>query len=117
MSWFASFAVVLAALLGTAAPASAQGNGKSKGKDKHYEVTSGKAVTVTRTVLEERGYQVVRVERVGGDRVIYYRRGNNGRGKGKGPLEKLVIRSVKNRVVFEEAVPEILIDIDIRLRP
>jgi hypothetical protein len=67
-------------------------------------------------VLEEQGYAVVRVERVGTTHIVYYRRGNNGRGKGKGPLEKLVIRTVKNRIVFEETAPSILVDIDVKLR-
>jgi len=106
-------AIVFVALLGAAsAPAQAQG----KGKAKHYVVSSDKAVSVSRTVLVERGYQVVRVERVGPNRVIYFRRGNNGRGKGKGPLQRLVIRTVRERVFFEEAEPSVLIDIDVKLK-
>src|SRR5919112_3361868 len=106
-------AIALVALLGaTSAPAEAQG----KGKAKHYVVSSDKAVNIGRTVLVERGYQVVRVERVGPNRVIYFRRGNNGRGKGKGPLQRLVIRTVRERVFFEEVEPSILIDIDVKLK-
>jgi hypothetical protein len=106
-------AIVAVALVGAAAaPAQAQG----KGKAKHYVVSSDRAVSVGRTVLVERGYHVVRVERVGPNRVIYFRRGNNGRGKGKGPLQRLVIRTVRERVFFEEAEPAVLIDIDVRLK-
>ena len=108
---WAGFAVV--ALVGiTAAPVHAQG----KGKAKHYTVSSDKAVSVTRTVLIEQGYRVVRVERVGPTQVIYFRRGNNGRGKGKGPLQRMVIRTVRERVTFEEVEPSVLVDIDIKLK-
>lgn len=108
---WAGFALV--ALVGiTAAPAHAQG----KGKAKHYAVSSDKAVSVTRTVLVQQGYRVVRVERVGPTQVIYFRRGNNGRGKGKGPLQRMVIRTVRERVTFEEVEPSVLVDIDIKLK-
>lgn len=106
-------AIVFVSLLGAAStPAQAQG----KGKAKHYVVSSDKAVSVSRTVLVEQGYKVVRVERVGPNRVIYFHRGNNGRGKGKGPLQRLVIRTVRDRVFFEEAEPSVLIDIDVKLK-
>jgi hypothetical protein len=105
--------LAIVALLGiTAAPVQAQG----KGKDRQYAVSSDKAVRVTRTVLVEQGYHVVRVERVGATQVIYFRRGNNGRGKGKGPLQRMVIRTVRNRVVFEETDPSVLVNIDIKLK-
>jgi hypothetical protein len=48
--------------------------------------------------------------------VVSYRRGSSGRRKGKGPLERLVIRLVERRVVFEEATPAILVDIDFNLK-
>ena len=95
-----------------ASPATAQG----KSKNKQYAVSSDRAVTVTRTVLVDRGYQVVRIERVGASRVVYYRRGNMGRGRGKGPVERMVIRSVRDRILFEDAEPDVLVDIDVRLR-
>ena len=44
-----------AALALSAAPAHAKG----KGKDKHYTVSSDRAVTVTRNVLVRQGYDVV----------------------------------------------------------
>ena len=96
----------------TAAPVHAQG----KSKDKHYRVSTDKALSVTRTVLVEQGYRVVRVERVGATQVIYFRRGNNGRGKGKGPIQRMVIRTVRDRVFFEEAEPSVLVNIDVRLK-
>jgi hypothetical protein len=106
-------AIVFVALLGAA---STDGHAQGKGKAKHYVVSSDKAVNVGRTVLVERGYHIVRVERAGANRVIYFRRGNNGRGKGKGPIQRLVIRTVRDRVFFEEAEPSLLIDIDVKLK-
>src|SRR5688572_32419053 len=82
----------------------------------HYAVSGNKALSVSRSVLIQRGFQVVRVERVGPTQVIYFRRGNNGRGKGKGPLQRMVIRTVRERVYFEEAEPSLLVDIDVRLK-
>ncbi len=109
---FCSALLLLAALAMTAAPAQAQG----KAKHKEYVVTTERAMSVTRSVLIRQGYTVVRVERVGPTRVVYYRRGNMGRGKGKGPLQRLVIRTIRDRIVFEEAEPTVLVDIDIKLK-
>jgi hypothetical protein len=108
----AGLALVLGALALSAAPAHAQG----KGKDKHYTVTSDRAVNVTRTVLVRQGFNVVRVERVGVTQVVYYRAGNHGHGKGKGRLERMVIRTVDRRVVFEDVPPAIMVDIDVNLK-
>ena len=110
----AGLALALAALAVSVAPAHAQG--KSKGKDKHYTVSSDRAITVTRNVLVRQGYDVVRVERVGATQVVYYRAGNRGRGKGKGPVQKMVIRTVERRIVFEETPPAIMVDIDVNLQ-
>ena len=96
----------------TAAPAHAQG----KGKGKHYSVSSDKAMDATRVVLQRQGYELVRVVREPGVQVIYYRLGNNGRGKGKGPMERMVIRTIDRRIVFEEAPSAILVDIDFQLK-
>ena len=101
-----------AALMASPAPAVAQ----VKAKAKHYVASSEKAVSVTRSVLIRQGYMVVRVERVGPTQVVYYRRGNMGRGKGKGPIQRLVIRTVRDRVMFEEIEPAVLVDIDVRLK-
>jgi hypothetical protein len=107
--------LTIAAVLGlAAAPAHAQG--KEKHKDKHYVVSSDRAVSVTRTVLVGRGYEVMRVEQVGPTRVVYYRLGKKWRGRGRRPVHRMVIRTVDRRVVFEEAEPSVLVDIDIKLK-
>ena len=107
------FGLVAIALLGSAVkPAQAQG----KGNAKHYSVSTDRAVTITRTVLVDRGYNVVRVERVGPTQVVYYRMKRNKHGKAVGPVQRIVIRSVRDRVVFEDAEPSLLMDIDVRLR-
>jgi hypothetical protein len=85
-------------------------------KDQHYVVSSERAMSVTRTVLIRRGYTVVRVQRVGPTHVVYYHRGNLGRGKGKGPVQRMVIRTIRDRVRFEETEPSVLVDIDVKLK-
>ena len=107
-----SIVVCLAFAATAARPVHAQEHGKSK----HYAVTTSRAVTVTRTVLTSKGYTVVRVEQVGPTQIVYYRRGNMGRGKGKGPLQRMVIRQVHDRVLFEETEPSVMVDIDVKLK-
>jgi hypothetical protein len=109
----AGLALAVAALAVSVAPAHAQGKGKGP---KHYTVTTDRAVSVTRTVLVRQGFEVVRIQRVGATQVVYYRAGNRGRGKGKGPLEKMVIRTVDRRIVFEDTPPAIMVDIDVNLK-
>jgi hypothetical protein len=58
----------------------------------------------------------VRIERAGPTQVVYYRAGNMGRRRGKGPLCRMVIRQVRDRVIFEEAEPSVLVDIDLKLQ-
>jgi hypothetical protein len=53
---------------------------------------------------------------VGATHVVYYRAGNMGHGRGKGPVRRMVIRTVRDRVVFEETEPSVLVDIDIKLK-
>jgi hypothetical protein len=108
----AGLALAVLALTLSVAPAHAQG----KGKDKHYAVSNDRAVTVTRNVLVRQGYDVVRIERVGATQVVYYRAGNRGRGRGKGPVEKMIIRTVERRIVFENTPPAIMVDIDVNLK-
>jgi len=88
----------------------------AQGKSKHYAVTTDRAVAVTREVLGHQGFEVVRVSRDGDTQVVYYRRGNQGRGKGKGKLERMIIRREADRVVFVDTPPAFLVDIDVRLR-
>jgi hypothetical protein len=92
------------------APAAAQGG------PKRYAVTHDRALTVTREVLIQQGFLVVRVETIRQTWVVYYRRGNQGKGKGKGKLEKLVIRRDSGRILFDETPAAILVAIDLRLR-
>ena len=108
-------ALTFAALAVSVAPATAHAQGKGKGP-KHYTVTTDRAISVTRTVLVRQGFEVVRIERVGATQVVYYRAGNNGRGKGKGRVEKMVIRTVDRRIVFEDTPPAIMVDIDVNLK-
>ena len=103
--------LILAGLLALVAlPASAQG------PKREFVIEQTRAMSVTRDVLVRQGYEVVRVENVRNDRVVYYRRGNMGRGKGKGPLMKLIIRRSANRVIFVETPNAVLVDINVRLR-
>jgi hypothetical protein len=101
-------ALAIAAVL--ASPLAAQG------KPKHYATTTDKAITITREVLVKQGYEVVKIEKDGERQVVWYRRGNQGRGKGKGKLEKMIITREKDRVIFVETPPAIMVDIDVRLR-
>jgi len=48
--------------------------------------------------------------------VVYYRRGNRGRGKGQGPPMKLIVRQVGDRVVFVDTPDAVLVDINVRLK-
>jgi hypothetical protein len=114
-----------------AAPAHAQGrgHGKSHGEKDHdrvkYEhehegggrkyVPMDRAVVVTRNVLVERGYVVTRVERVRDTQVIYYYRGNRGRGRGHGPLYRMVIRPRGEVYVIDDAPSGVMVDLRVRL--
>ena len=103
--------LVLAGLLALIAlPLAAQG------PKREFVIEQTRAMSITRDVLVRQGYEVVRVENVRNDRVVYYRRGNMGRGKGKGPLMKLIIRRTANRVIFVETPNAVLVDINVRLR-
>ena len=83
---------------------------------KKYKVKTDRAILVTRDVLVRQGFLVERVEEGPEVTVIWYRRGNMGNGKGKGPVEKMIIRRTNDVVVFEQAPPAVLVDIDVRLR-
>ena len=97
-------------LLLTAPPLFAQGGPKK------YKVSTDRAIVVTREVLIHQGFEVIRIEQHDAEQVVWYRQGNRGRGKGKGPPLKLVIRRDVDRVIFVDTPPAILMDIDVRLR-
>jgi hypothetical protein len=107
-----SWLVLVGLLVVAAAPVSAQGRGHKK----EFAVAPDRAVSVTRDALVRQGYDVIRIEVAGNDQVVYYRRGNMGRGKGKGPPMKLIIRRVENRVAFVDTPDAILVDINLRLK-
>ena len=97
--------------------ASAQGKGakakQAPGQTK--QVSTNDAVSASRDILVKHGYQFVRVETVGTTQVIYYRRGNMGRGKGLGPLEKMVVRPSNSIVLFDGGPSGVVLDLKIKL--
>ena len=103
--------LAILALVVLALPAAAQEKGPKK-----YAVTNDRALVVTKEVLVKQGYDVVRVENSGRDIIVWYRRGNRGKGKGKGPPVKLVIHRYADRVVFLNTPSAILVDIDLKLK-
>src|SRR5437764_15276025 len=104
------YALVIAALVVCATPLGAQGKGPKK-----YAVTNDRALVVTREVLVKQGYEVVRVENSGRDYIVWYRRGNRGRGKGKGPPAQMVIDRPGDRVACLRAPSAGPVDIGGRL--
>src|SRR5437762_13857169 len=106
-----TYALVAAALVVCARPPRARGKGPKK-----YAGSNDRALIVTKEVLVKQGYEVVRVENSGRDYVVWYRRGNRGRGRAKGPPVKMVIHRTEDRVVFLSVPSAILVDIDVRLR-
>ncbi|HYU29667.1 MAG TPA: hypothetical protein VEK83_11595 [Gemmatimonadales bacterium] len=104
--------LVLALLSIVALPAAAQGRGPKK----EFVVAPNRAVIAARDVLVSKGFEVIRMQVVGNDRVVYYRRGNRGRGKGQGPPMKLIVRQVGDRVVFVDTPDAVLVDINVRLK-
>jgi len=112
-------ALVALALVATVSSAShAQGRGHQDkippGQAKKM-VTIDRATDVTREVLVDHGYKIVRVDEVNGTRVVYFRRGSHGHGHGLGPMERLIIRPGRERVVFDEAPKSVLVDINVKL--
>ena len=105
-------AVILAAVMVAPSAAHAQGRGPKK----EFVVAQSRAVIVTRDVLTRQGFVIIKIERVGNDQVVYYRTGNQGRGRSQGPPMKLIIRRVEDRVVFLDTPDAILVDINVRLK-
>ncbi len=98
-------------------PAHAQGRGRGQNKvNKDKETVSLEiAITATRDVLREKGFDVVRIEQEDDFQIVYYRRGNRGRGRGGGPVERLVIRWTPERLEVRDAPDEIRIGIEVKL--
>lgn len=124
-------------IVAAALPAHAQGKSKSKGAEKKNEktvvvtskgevvaadkktakaieksarkrVSTSQAVVVTRDVLVTNGYQVLNVVPSGTTQVIYFRRGNMGKGRGLGPVQKLYVVPSGEIVTFR-SVPDPLL--------
>jgi hypothetical protein len=92
----------------------AQGKGGAKNESKK-RVTPSTAVATTRELLIKHGYQVVRIEMVDAAQVVYYRRGNMGKGKGLGPIERMVVRPRGDIVVFDGGPSVVIVDVKLRL--
>ena len=97
-----------------ATPAAAQGRGHRDQPDKP-QVTYEAALGATRQVLVAKGFEVVRVEVQGDDRIVYYRAGNQGRGRGQGPPRRLIIRRTDERLVLVDAPDEVRVEIGVKL--
>ena len=126
MQRYARYALVVAAAAGVwlaGGAAQAQGNSRpdrtgspaSGNKQKVKVISTNEGVTIAREILGKHGYEVVRVDIVGDTRVIYYRVGNRGRGRGKGPVRRIVVRREPERIVFVDAPRVVLVDINVRL--
>jgi len=107
-------------VLSAVSPVLAQGKGHATARglppgQAKKQVTPAQAIVVSRDVLLLHGFEVVRVETIRTGQVIYYRRGNNGRGRGLGPVEKMIVRPSGSTVVFEAAPAKVLVDIRVRL--
>ena len=72
-------------------------------------VSTDDAVSMTRVVLVEHGFTVLRVERVYDGQVVYYRKGK------KGAEERILVRPTTDRVVFERAPQPVLMQVNLRL--
>lgn len=126
MHRYARYALVAAAAAGVwlaGGAAEAQGNSRpdrsgppgSGNKQKVKVISTNEGVTIAREILVKHGYEVVRVDIVGDTRVIYYRVGNRGRGRGRGPVQRIVVRREPERIVFVDAPRVVLVDINVRL--
>ena len=112
---FRTLFIGIALVMVVLTPAHAQGRGQNKAKKDKETVSIEIALTATREVLTERGFDVVRVEQEADFQIVYYRRGNRGRGRGGGPVERLVIWWTPERVEVRDAPDEIRIGIEIKL--
>lgn len=114
----ARIGMALAALLVlAAAPAAAQKPKHAAGKEEKdpATVTLGVALSATKDVLIKQGYEVVSVETLSDRQIITYRAGNQGKGRGKGPPMRMVIRRVENRIVLDDTPDALKLEIGIKL--
>ena len=81
---------------------------KKVAKAVRKHVTTSQAVIVTRDVLVANHYQIVNVAPSGATQVIYYRRGNMGKGRGLGPVQKIYVVP-SGEVVRFTSVPDALL--------
>jgi len=86
--------MLVVALLVGVAPLAAQGKGHENDQGnrpgrshgpKRYAVPTDRALGVTREVLVKQGFEVIRVEAVGNDQVVWYRRGQGPAGEDGDP--------------------------------
>jgi hypothetical protein len=101
----------LVTLLALAAMAAAPAPAQSSAPAKPYAVSAERAMDVTRTVLQRHGFELVRVVHSEDAQVIYYRGAPVG-AEGTRPIERIVIRTVERRVVFEDTPAALMADID-----
>ncbi|MCH7875655.1 MAG: hypothetical protein IH965_10210 [Gemmatimonadetes bacterium] len=100
----------------SAAPAAAQGRGNNaRARRAAPRVSIDLAVSAAREVLVAQGFEVVRVETKDDYKIVYYRRGNRGRGRGFGPPARMIIRRVEDRIVLDEAPEGIRLEISVKL--
>jgi hypothetical protein len=115
-------AVLALAVLG-ATPTWGQGHEGQKGQkgqqgqghENKGGVTVEVALGATRDVLVAKGFEVIRVEIQGDRRIVYYRAGNQGRGRGQGPPQRLVIRRAEDKLVVDEAPEGVRLEIGVKL--
>ncbi len=112
---FRTLFIGIALVMVVLTPAHAQGWGQNNAKKDKETVSIEIALTATREVLTERGFDVVRIEQEDDFQIVYYRRGTRGRGRGGGPVERLVIRWTPERIEVRDAPDEIRIGIEIKL--
>jgi hypothetical protein len=117
-----SIAAVFTAASAASSPVFAQGKkGGSAGAAKvppgqaKKAVTTGEAVELSRNLLTKHGFTIVRIETVKGAQVIYYRAGNQGRGRGQGPVKSMIVRPSGSIVTFEAVPEKVRLDIKLQL--
>jgi hypothetical protein len=104
-----------------ATPAAAQDRGhrdkpaKPTEHERRPQVTVEAALGATREVLVAKGFEVLRVEVQGDSRIVHYRAGNQGRGRGHGPPRRLIIRRTDERLVLVDAPDEVRVEIGVKL--